>query len=137
MPANVTLQCYKIAQEAISNAIKHGKATHLAISVCRNSDRLVLTVKNDGVPFSPPANPKNRMGLRIMNYRANTIGAEFEIKPNHKNGTIVMCALPMRNGHGANVSRVDLDPETSLSSNHLNRERDAASESCASLAESA
>ena len=36
------------------------------------------------------------MGLRTMNYRANTIGATFEIKPNQKNGTIVTCVLPLK-----------------------------------------
>jgi signal transduction histidine kinase len=56
----------------------------------------VVTIKNDGIPFSPPSNPKARMGLRTMNYRANTIGATFDIKPNHKNGTIVTCVLPVK-----------------------------------------
>ncbi len=98
LAGNVTMQFYKIAQEAISNAIKHGKATQLSISIHRGTDKLLLTVKNDGAPYSPPIDAKNRMGLRIMNYRANTIGAEFEIKPNQKNGTIVTCALPFKNG---------------------------------------
>ena len=61
-------------------------------------DKLVLTVRNDGVPFAPPASPKGRMGLRIMNYRANTVGATFDIRPNQKNGTIVTCVLPVRSG---------------------------------------
>ncbi len=98
LAANISLQFHKIAQEAISNAIKHGKATRVAVSVCRNADKLVLTVKNDGIPFSVPEAKKNRMGLRIMNYRANTVGASLEIKPNQKNGTIVTCTLPMKNG---------------------------------------
>jgi signal transduction histidine kinase len=102
LAANTSLQLHKIAQEAISNAIKHGKATRVAISVHRNSDKLVLAVKNDGVPFSVPETKKNRMGLRIMNYRANTVGASIEIKPNQKNGTIVTCTLPMKNGSRPN-----------------------------------
>ena len=98
LPENTSAQFYKIAQEAISNAIKHGKASCVWISVSSNSHKLVFSIKNDGVPFSPPANPKARMGLRTMNYRANTIGATFEIKPNQKNGTIVSCVLPLKNG---------------------------------------
>jgi len=98
LPQNTSAQFYKIAQEAISNAIKHGKASCVWISVNSNSHRLVFTIRNDGVPFSPPANPKARMGLRTMNYRANTIGASFEIMPNHDNGTIVTCILPLKNG---------------------------------------
>jgi len=98
LAANTSLQFHKIAQEAISNAIKHGKATRVTVSVSRNSEKLVLTVKNDGVPFSVPETKKNRMGLRIMNYRANTVGASIEIKPNQKSGTVVTCTLPMKNG---------------------------------------
>ena len=92
----VTMQFYKIAQEAVSNAIKHGKATHVTISLIRNSDQLALVIKNDGLPFSPPAQPNKRMGLRIMNYRANTIGASLQILPNQKNGTVLTCVLPVK-----------------------------------------
>ena len=104
VPPNVTMQLCKIAQEAVSNAIKHGKATQVLISLTESAEKLALTIRNDGVPFSPATATKGRMGLRIMNYRANTIGAAFDIKPNHKNGTIVTCTLhvktakPHRNG---------------------------------------
>jgi signal transduction histidine kinase len=97
LPEDVTAQFYKIAQEAISNAIKHGKASCVWISVTGQADKLSFTIRNDGTPYSPPANPKARMGLRTMNYRANTIGATFDIKPNNKNGTIVSCVLPLKN----------------------------------------
>ena len=98
LPDNATVQLCKITQEAISNAVKHGKASQISISVSSTSHKLVLAIRNDGVPFTPPANPKARMGLRIMNYRANTIGATFDIKPNAKKGTIVTCAVPLKNG---------------------------------------
>jgi len=106
LPENTSAQFYKIAQEAISNAIKHGKASCVWISVTTSQQKLVVTIKNDGIPFSPPANPKARMGLRTMNYRANTVGATFEIKPNQKNGTIVTCVLPLKIAakHGRNGS---------------------------------
>jgi len=95
---DATMQLYKISQEAVSNSIKHGKAQHVAISLARLENELVLTVKNDGLPFSRPAASKSRMGLRIMNYRANTIGATLEIKPGRKKGTVVECVLPIKNG---------------------------------------
>jgi len=102
LPENSCAQFYKISQEAVSNAIKHGKATCVWISVTASAQKLIVTIKNDGIPFSPPVNPKARMGLRTMNYRANTIGATFEIKPNQKNGTIVTCVLPLKNGAKSN-----------------------------------
>jgi signal transduction histidine kinase len=98
LPGNTTLQLHKIAQEAVSNAIKHGKAKHVAISLVKSSEQLLLTIKNDGLPFALPAAAKNRMGLRIMNYRANTIGASVEIKPMDNAGTLVTCVLPIKSG---------------------------------------
>jgi signal transduction histidine kinase len=105
LPANCTQQFYKIAQEAVSNAIKHGKAAHVSVCLSKTAEHLLLTIKNDGVPFAP-SESKGRMGLRIMNYRANTIGASFEIKPNHKSGAIVTCCLPLKNGAKPPVGRV-------------------------------
>jgi signal transduction histidine kinase len=96
LPEHTTMQFYKIAQEAVSNAIKHGKATRVGISLIRNGERLIMTVKNDGQPFEAAAKAKNRMGLRIMNFRANTIGASLEIQAGEKSGTIVTCALPIK-----------------------------------------
>ena len=93
LPHNSTLQLYKIAQEAVSNAIKHGKASAVTIHLSADPNQLVLSVKNDGVPFSPPAANSTRMGLRIMHYRANTIGAELEIKALGKSGTVATCSL--------------------------------------------
>lgn len=114
LPENTSAQFYKIAQEAVSNAIKHGKATCVWISITCNPQKLVFTIKNDGIPYTPPANPKARMGLRTMNYRANTIGATFEIKADGENGSIVTCVLPLqKNGakHGNGVSEKALQAE--------------------------
>ena len=97
LPQHTTVQLYKIAQEAVSNAIKHGKATEVALHLVKNSDKLLLTIQNDGLPFSVPVGKKNRMGLRIMNYRASTVDATLEVKPGDKGGTVVSCTLPCKN----------------------------------------
>jgi signal transduction histidine kinase len=93
LPSHTSVQLYKIAQEAISNAIKHGKATQLWLGLTCSSSKLIVTIKNNGRPFSPPAAGSKRMGLRIMNFRANTIGAALEIKPAGRSGTLVTCTL--------------------------------------------
>jgi len=90
----VTMHLYKISQEAVSNAIKHGKARNVSITLTNNGESFRLIIENEGLPFSPPTS-KNRLGLRIMHYRANSIGATLEIKSSDKSGTIVTCALPM------------------------------------------
>jgi len=96
LPPNTMLQFHKIAQEAVSNAIKHGKAKQVTITLVNDGNNLTLTVKNDGLPFDQPASAKNRMGLRIMNYRASTIGATFNIQPIEAGGALVTCHCPLR-----------------------------------------
>jgi signal transduction histidine kinase len=102
LPHNSTVQLYKIAQEAVSNAIKHGKASEVLLLLSCDEKQLVMTVKNNGVAFTPPSANSTRMGLRIMRYRANTIDAEIEIKPLGKNGTLATCSLQLKktNGNG-------------------------------------
>ena len=90
-----TVQLYKIAQECISNAIKHGKAKRLWISVSEQANQLILEIKNDGTPFPVECEPSNRLGLKIMNYRAQTIGGNLEIRANGDSGTIVTCRIPL------------------------------------------
>jgi len=98
-------QLYKIAQEAATNAIRHGKAKSVGISLACRSDRLVLTIHNDGVPFPNLQGPSTGMGLRIMNYRANLIGASLEIGAVTPVGTGVICSVPLaakqHSGHSA------------------------------------
>jgi len=93
--SNVASQLYKIAQEAVTNAIKHAKAKRVGISLSNGSDKTVLMVVNDGLPFPPLQNPAAGMGLRIMNYRANLIGASLEIIGAGPRGTQVICSVPL------------------------------------------
>lgn len=97
LSSHTIIQLCKIAQEAISNAIKHGRTGKVAMALTRNEEALVLTIRNDGLPFSVPTGRKGRMGLRIMNFRANSIGASLKINALGKKGTLVTCRLPVRN----------------------------------------
>src|SRR5262249_3357542 len=68
LSADMTLQLFKIAQESVSNAIKHGKATSVSIALILDQGQLALQIRNDGTPFPVDREPSNRMGLRIMNF---------------------------------------------------------------------
>jgi two-component system sensor histidine kinase UhpB len=92
---NVVAQLYKIAQEAVTNAIKHGKASKVGINLSNGSDRVVLKIQNDGKPFPDLNSGSTGMGLRIMNYRASLIGASLEIKGAGAKGTRVTCSVPV------------------------------------------
>jgi signal transduction histidine kinase len=66
----VAINLYRIVQEAITNAIKHGKARNVRISLAAKNGRSELSVENDGMAFSSSRNHSRGMGLRIMCYRA-------------------------------------------------------------------
>jgi len=95
LDSNVASQLYKITQEAVTNAIKHAKAKTVGISLANGSGRITLTVHNDGLPFPNLKSPSTGMGLRIMNYRANLIGASLEIKGDGPHSTRVICSVPL------------------------------------------
>jgi len=88
-------QLYKIAQEAVTNAIKHGKAKRVGIDLANGADQIVLTIQNNGLPFPDLKSHSTGMGLRIMNYRASLIGGSLEIKGTGQRGTRVTCSVPL------------------------------------------
>lgn len=85
---------YRIAQEFINNAARHGHPTRIDMTLETDWESVSLTVTNDGVPFKEPENAPG-MGLKIIRYRANAIGAFVSIRPrNHsEGGTIAECIV--------------------------------------------
>jgi two-component system sensor histidine kinase UhpB len=92
---NTVSQLYKITQEAVTNAIRHAKAKNVEIHVSNGADRLLLSIRNDGAPFPPVVSANAGLGLRIMSYRAQLIGAALHIKPGEREGAVVTCSLPV------------------------------------------
>jgi PAS domain S-box-containing protein len=92
---STVMQLYKIAQEALTNAIKHGKAKRVMIGLTASPESVVLTIQNDGIPFPDLQGRSSGMGLRIMNYRANLVGASVDIRAKGSQGTLVTCDLPL------------------------------------------
>lgn len=86
---------FRIAQEAVSNAIKHGKAMEIKISLETKLDKIILTIKDNGSGFSQSSGKTKGMGLRIMQYRAGMIGATLLFQKQSRGGTAVVCFLPM------------------------------------------
>jgi two-component system, NarL family, sensor histidine kinase UhpB len=80
---------YRIAQEALTNAARHGHATLVDIALLVTLDTFSLFITDNGEGISLPASPYRGMGLKIMKYRAGMIGAKFEIAPNEPHGTVV------------------------------------------------
>jgi signal transduction histidine kinase len=82
---------FRIAQEALSNALKHGHAKSVVISLESGDEFCSLRVSDDGVGFIPTKGERNGMGLSIMQYRARVTGGRLEIQSNSPTGTVVVC----------------------------------------------
>lgn len=91
---NAPNHLYRIAQEAVSNAIKHGKAKHVHIELRTNGQGVTLTVKDNGAGIPAELPEKRGIGLRIMQYRVSMIGGTLTVRRGPNGGTIVMCSLP-------------------------------------------
>jgi signal transduction histidine kinase len=83
---------YLIAQEAVHNAVKHGKPRNIRIRLHANP-HLVLRVACDGIGMPARPEAKGGMGLRIMGNRAAIIAAHLTIEPAEPTGTVVTCRL--------------------------------------------
>jgi PAS domain S-box-containing protein len=92
--APVAAQLYRIAQEAVRNAVEHGAAREVLIQLTFDHPDMLLTVQDDGEGFDTNTNGHG-MGLRIMRYRAQCIGGSCEVHTGASNGTTVHCRVPL------------------------------------------
>lgn len=89
----VELHLYYIVQEALLNAVNHGKATSVIVTLAADGDRLKLTVEENGTGFDPSSSGRSGMGIRIMRYRAKVIGATLELQSQINQGTQITCVF--------------------------------------------
>ncbi len=93
--STIATHLYRVAQEAVTNAIKHSGARNISIRLLGRATELELRVEDDGVGWSTANRGKTKgMGLHIMEYRARTIGGTLDIGPGRRNGTLVSCCIP-------------------------------------------
>jgi signal transduction histidine kinase len=88
----VATHLFHIAQEATSNAVKHGRAAHVDIALAEEGGAVSLSVRDDGTGIDL-ASRSEGLGLRIMRYRADLIHATFTVEPLAEGGTLVRCTL--------------------------------------------
>src|SRR5262249_7708837 len=86
---------YRIAQEAITNAVKHGKATHIDIKCTCEQGLIALTAADDGSGIPADAMERDGLGLHIMSYRARAIGGDLSVAAQTGGGTLVRCQAPL------------------------------------------
>ncbi len=96
----VATHLYRIAQEGINNAIKHGRAKHILINLAMVDERVILTVEDDGLGLPEQPGERNGIGLRIMKNRAGAICASLNISCEADGWTVLTCSVP-----GADLSQ--------------------------------
>src|ERR1017187_7595466 len=99
---------YRIAQEAVSNAIRHGKPKRIVITLANRGGRMTLAVEDDGVGVPETWQKGQGLGIRIMAHRAAMLGASFSIEPNPTGGRLAEWLLPAVSA----VQKEDVSPQT-------------------------
>jgi len=86
---------YRIAQEAVTNAAKHGRAKQISILLSTSAGELHLSVHDNGTGMKEPAGKHDGMGIRTMRYRAEAMGGSLEFRQRDGGGTSVICTIPI------------------------------------------
>lgn len=89
-------QVYRIAQEAVSNAARHGGATEIRVTLEKVDGLGRLHIEDNGRGFSPRTRSHAGMGLRIMRYRAEMIGGTLSVEARPGRGARIVCLYPLR-----------------------------------------
>jgi PAS domain S-box-containing protein len=84
---------YRIAQEAVGNALKHAHATEIVVSLDSGGRTVTLSVSDDGKGLPKTTKHRGGIGLQVMRHRADTIGAELTVDSKRGRGVTVICTL--------------------------------------------
>jgi signal transduction histidine kinase len=97
LDSTTAMHLYRIAQEAVTNAVKHGHVSHITVELSHRNGELLLSVKDDGIGLGEEPRDHQGLGLRIMASRAGMIGGIFSAMNNTEGGTTVTCQLKATN----------------------------------------
>ena len=97
---------YRIVQEALSNAMRHGKARQIRIHLASDVQSIRLSVTDNGRGIASEDSSLGGLGLRTMSYRAQVIGGHLDVRRHTAGGTIVRCVCPQGARVAARITRV-------------------------------
>lgn len=89
-----TMHLYRIAQECLSNAIRHASPKHIWILLEFEDQMFRLSITDDGCGIDPASASRGGIGLQIMKYRANLIGGKLDMESSPDKGTRITCTAP-------------------------------------------
>jgi PAS domain S-box-containing protein len=85
---------FRIAQEAVNNALKHAKPRAIRISLSQKRDKLTLAVSDNGKGIGSVSPTRHGLGLHIMQYRAGLLRGTLDVQARRAGGTDVICTVP-------------------------------------------
>ncbi len=98
IPNEIEAVLYRIAQEGLTNVVRHSQASHLNLIVEKNGQDFLLTIEDDGIGFDPTAlgtkNGKRHLGLISMKERAEMLGGGFDVYTAPGKGTLIRVSIP-------------------------------------------
>jgi PAS domain S-box-containing protein len=106
----VATHLYRIAQEAISNAVKHGRAKTIMIDLTADARELRLVITDDGVGLGRADSDGKGIGLQTMQYRARLIGGSLEVSAAKSRGTAVICRVLLGAGEPKKIVSQKVPP---------------------------
>jgi two-component system NarL family sensor kinase len=98
LPQRVEVGLYRIAQEAVNNALLHAEAGHIELELAITSEETRMSIKDDGLGFDPANIDEDRFGLTGMNERAKLLGGTLNILTTRGKGTWLEVGVPMKGG---------------------------------------
>ena len=101
------LHLYRLAQEAVTNAVRHAHATSIDIELYQEAQQLVLAITDDGAGFSLGDKEHPGLGLKTMAYRARLLGGQLDVESNEDGGVTVTCRTPLPRSHSPSLSPQD------------------------------
>ncbi len=117
----VAVHLFRIAQEAVNNAVRHAHPTAIAISLQREAGGVLLSVADDGRGLQRRQPSGGGLGLAMMRHRAELIGATLRVEAGRRNGATVLCRMP----RSALENEPDLIPELPEASSRRLRLRES------------
>jgi two-component system, NarL family, sensor histidine kinase UhpB len=111
IPAEIATALYRIAQESLTNAVRHGKVRHVAIALRSSAQALTLIIADDGAGFTPGDTTAGResggLGLYGMRERARLLGGSLRLRSAPGCGCVVRATIPMRWSHAPDTEHKD------------------------------
>ena len=94
LPRETELHAYRIVQESLHNAVRHGQATRIRVETALHGPFFLLSVSDNGSGFRSPGGASEGMGLQLMAHRARITGGQFQIRESESGGVCVRCRWP-------------------------------------------